>query len=248
MKKNSIVCEIWGCSDTVLFIFAGCAAEFSINKEVDWLYFTGKLPQDPLRRLFDTVRFAQAILFQDEKEALKAINQVNKAHHNVEAARGREIPQWAYRDVLYMLIDYTIKSFEITTRKLSSSEKEDVFLHFRWVGEHMKINELPRSYKIWLIDREQHLRSNTSFSQYSQDLYKQYRKHLGAMRYLLLMEIQQLILVKTVKRKLGLKGKSRLQVFVPLYQKVRLLKLFKFIQYQMMPSKYLKEIKQLNRF
>lgn len=147
-----------------------------------------------------------------------------------------------------MLIDYTIKSFEIATRKLSTSEKEDVFQHFQWVGEHMKITDLPKDYESWLLEREQHLRSNTSFSQYSQDLYKQYRKHLGAMRYLLLIEVQQLILVKTAKRKLGLKGKSRLQVFVPLYQKVRLLKLFKFIQYQMMPSKYLKKIKQLNRF
>lgn len=248
MNKNSIVREIWGHSDTVLFIFAGCAAEFSVNKEVDWLYFTGKLPQDPLGRLFDTVKFAQAILFQKEKEALKAINQVNKAHHNVEAARGREIPQWAYRDVLYMLIDYSIKSFEVTTRNLSKAEKIEVFQHFRWVGEHMAITELPTNYKAWLIDREQHLRNNLSYSQYSTDLYKQYRKHLGSMRYLLLIEVQKLILSPTVKRKLGLKSKSKLSILVSLYQKSRHFKLFKFIQYQMMPSKYLKEIKQLNRF
>ncbi|MEJ7663471.1 MAG: hypothetical protein WKG07_29945 [Hymenobacter sp.] len=39
----------------VLFIFAGAAAEFALNKAVDWLYFTGRLPADPLGRLFSTV-------------------------------------------------------------------------------------------------------------------------------------------------------------------------------------------------
>ena len=42
-----------GKGDTILFIFAGAgAAEFALNKAVDWLYFTGKLPTDPLGRLF----------------------------------------------------------------------------------------------------------------------------------------------------------------------------------------------------
>ena len=48
VAKNSIVRQIWGKSDTVLFIFAGAAAEFALNKAVDWLYFTGRLPADPL--------------------------------------------------------------------------------------------------------------------------------------------------------------------------------------------------------
>ena len=45
--KGSVVREIWGKGDTILFIFAGAAAEFSLNKAVDWLYYTGKLPADP---------------------------------------------------------------------------------------------------------------------------------------------------------------------------------------------------------
>ena len=50
VKKDSIIREIWGKSDTVLLIFAGAAAEFALNRAVDWLYFTGKLPADPLGR------------------------------------------------------------------------------------------------------------------------------------------------------------------------------------------------------
>jgi hypothetical protein len=40
--KGSIVREIWGSSDTVLLVFAGSAAEFALNRSVDWLYFTGR--------------------------------------------------------------------------------------------------------------------------------------------------------------------------------------------------------------
>ena len=60
--KNSIIREIWGSPDTTLFIFAGAAAEFAVNKAVDWLYFTGRLPADPLARLFSTVVYSQKII------------------------------------------------------------------------------------------------------------------------------------------------------------------------------------------
>jgi len=63
VRENSIVRKIWGKSDTILFIFAGASAEFALNKAVDWLYFTGKLPQDPLGRLFSTVSYARSIVF-----------------------------------------------------------------------------------------------------------------------------------------------------------------------------------------
>ena len=62
VQQDSIVRKIWGNADTVMFIFAGAAAEFALNKAVDWLYFTGKLPKDPLGRLFSTVNYAKVIV------------------------------------------------------------------------------------------------------------------------------------------------------------------------------------------
>ncbi len=56
-------------ADTILFAFAGSAAEFALNQAVDWLFNTGKLPADPLGRLFSTARFAQDIAFADEATA-----------------------------------------------------------------------------------------------------------------------------------------------------------------------------------
>ena len=105
VSEHSIVRKIWGEADTVLLIFAGAAAEFTLNKAVDWLYFTGRLPADPLGRLFSTVEYARHIIFSEEGEAIKAIHKITAIHKTVEASRGAQIPDWAYRDVLFMLID-----------------------------------------------------------------------------------------------------------------------------------------------
>src|ERR1700729_4087968 len=94
VEKKSIVRKIWGKSDTVLFIFAGAAAEFALNKAVDWLYFTGRLPADPLGRLFATVAYARQIIFAKKDDALKAIGQITAIHQGVEKKRGANIPDW----------------------------------------------------------------------------------------------------------------------------------------------------------
>src|SRR5690348_1100680 len=117
VEKNSVVREIWGKSDTVLFIFAGAAAEFALNKAVDWLYFTGKLPADPIGRLFSTVRYARSIVFSSMDDAHKAIDTIRRIHTAVEENRGSHIPDWAYRDVLFMLIHYSIASYELLEHK-----------------------------------------------------------------------------------------------------------------------------------
>ena len=41
---QSVVRQIWGKSDTILFIFAGASADFALNKAVEWRYFTGRRP------------------------------------------------------------------------------------------------------------------------------------------------------------------------------------------------------------
>src|SRR6201989_714927 len=96
VHPNSIVRRIWGRGDTILFIFAGSAAEFALNKAVDWLYFTGRLPADPLGRLFSTVAYARKIVFSNEENALAAIDTISAIHKGVEANRGASIPDEAY--------------------------------------------------------------------------------------------------------------------------------------------------------
>src|SRR3954470_17993481 len=95
VHTDSILRKIWGKSDIILFIFAGAAAEFALNKAVDWLYFTGKLPKDPLGRLFSTVSYARRIVFSTTDDAHKAIDTIRGIHSAVEGARGASIPDWA---------------------------------------------------------------------------------------------------------------------------------------------------------
>ncbi len=203
VEKNSIVRKIWGKSDTVLFIFAGAAAEFALNKAVDWLYFTGKLPSDPIGRLFSTVRYARRIVFSSMDDANKAIDTMRQIHTAVEQNRGAAIPDWAYRDVLFMLIHYSIASYELLEKKLCDEEKEEVFNVFYRVGARMGLKELPLTYIEWLPVRKAHLMEDLQKSDHTADLFKQYKKHLGAMRFKVLIEAQKLVVPDRCIRSAG---------------------------------------------
>src|SRR5580704_262443 len=204
VKEGSIVRTIWGRGDTVLLIFAGASAEFALNKAVDWLYFTGRLPADPLGRLFSTVTYAQRIVFAAEHSALAAIDSITAIHKGVEEKRGASIPAGAYLDVLFMLIGYSVASFELLERRLTAAEKDEVFDVFYRVGRRMGLAGLPDNYTAFEGLREQHLRDNLVRSEFSLDLYRQYRKHLGFVRYRLLLQAQMLLTPSHVRRLLGL--------------------------------------------
>lgn len=246
VDKNSIVRKIWGKGDTILFIFAGAAAEFALNKAVDWLYFTGKLPSDPLGRLFSTVKYSKDIIFSSEEDAHKSIDIIRKIHNNVEQSRGASIPDWAYRDVLFMLIHYSIASYELLERKLTDEEKEEAYNVFYRVGTRMGLTELPLTYVDWLPVRKEHLIENLKPSKYTFDLFKQYKKHLGNTRYGLLIEAQKLVVPKHVKKLLYLNDSSLLTPVIPVYKFTRVIKMDSLLKDMLLPSAYKKEIKELD--
>ncbi|MGV3528483.1 MAG: oxygenase MpaB family protein [Flavisolibacter sp.] len=246
VSKESIVRTIWGKGDTILFIFAGSAAEFALNKAVDWLYFTGKLPADPLGRLFETVSYAREIVFSEKQKALDAIDRIRHIHTAVENARGSTIPAWAYRDVLYMLIHYSIAAYELLERKLTDDEKEEVFRVFRRLGERMELKELPVSFPDWLKSRREHLLQDLAHSDYTADLFQQYKKHLGVVRYQLLKEGQVLVVPDSVRRMLGFKKFSLLSPVVPVYKLSRKVHADTLIKALILPPDYKQQIKDLD--
>jgi hypothetical protein len=246
VHKDSIVRKIWGKGDTILFIFAGASAEFALNKAVDWLYFTGRLPSDPLGRLFSTVGYARRIVFSPEEGALKAIDTMRTIHSAVEQNRGDKIPDWAYRDVLFMLIYYSIASYELLERKLTEPEKADVFDVFYRMGDRMGIAGLPTSYNEWLLMREVHLENDLDLSDYSVDLYQQYKKHLGVFRFFLLKQGQVMVVPEKVRTLLRLGKLSFLTPVVPVYRILRYLKLDWMIKSVILPNDYKKQIKDLD--
>ncbi|MES2773960.1 MAG: oxygenase MpaB family protein [Bacteroidota bacterium] len=246
VEQNSIVRKIWGKSDTVLFIFAGASAEFALNKAVDWLYFTGKLPADPLGRLFSTVAYARKIVFSSMDEAHKAIDTLRDIHTAVEQKRGSSIPDWAYRDVLFMLIHYSIASYELLEKKLSDEEKEEVYNVFYRVGARMGLKELPLTYIEWLPVRATHLKENLQKSEYTADLFKQYKKHLGAMRFKVLTEGQKLVVPAIVRQLLDFSNFSLLTPVVPVYKVSRLMKMDWLLKNILLPADYKDQINELD--
>ncbi len=246
VEKTSVVRKIWGKSDTILFIFAGASAEFALNKAVDWLYFTGRLPADPLGRLFSTVRYARRIVFSPMDEANKAIDTMRQIHSVVEQNRGDVIPDWAYRDVLFMLIHYSIASYELLEKKLNDEEKEEVYNVFYRVGVRMGLKELPDNYIDWIPVRQSHLIADLVKSDYTADLFKQYKKHLGAMRFKVLIEGQKLVVPQRVKELLHFSDFSLLSPVVPVYKISRLMKMDWLLKNILLPSDYKDQINELD--
>jgi len=206
VQRDSIVRTIWGNPDLVLLIFAGSAAEFALNRAVDWLFFTGEIPRDPIGRLFSTVRYAQEIVFGDEEKARRTLDRINAQHAAVEHDRGQTIPDWAYRDVLYMLVDYSLRAYVLLYGPLSQRQKSELFEVFLRIGEGLHISELPRTYEEWKLDRQAHLVRDLRYSKLTAMLFDSYRRHLGVWRYWLLLEVQAALVPDEVRRLLRVKA------------------------------------------
>ena len=246
VEQESVVRKIWGKSDTILFIFAGASAEFALNKAVDWLYYTGRLPTDPLGRLFSTVKYARMIVFSEMEAANAAIDKIAAIHTAVEQSRGSQIPDWAYRDVLFMLIHYSISSFQLLERKLTGEEKEEVFNVFYRVGVRMGLKELPTNYKAWLDSHQQHLQNDMVKSDFTTDLYKQYKKHLGFVRYQLLIEGQKLVVPSKVAILLGFSKVYFLKPVLWVYRLSKKLRVDNLLKAAILPKAYKEEIRELD--
>jgi len=179
-------------------------------------------------------------------EANKTIDTIRKIHTAVEQNRGFAIPDWAYRDVLFMLIHYSIASYELLEKKLSDKEKEDVYDVFYRVGKGMGLKELPKTYTEWLPVREAHLLSDLQKSKYTEDLFRQYKKHLGAMRFRVLIEGQKLVVPARVRELLQFSDFSLLTPVVPVYKISKLMKMDWVLKNILLPSDYKDQINELD--
>jgi len=247
VPPGSVVRRIWGDADVILLVFAGSAAEFALNRAVDWLFFTGKLPADPIARLFSTVRYAQEIVFASKAKAEQAIAQMAAIHAGVEGKRGYSIPDWAYRDVLYMLIDYSERAYETLHGPLTDPEREELFQTFRAVGAGMRVPSQPMSYTDWKSDRQTHLDRDLVRSEYTDKLFRRYREQLGGWRYRLLRQAQALLVPEPVSRLLNLPEKPLLAYSIGLYGILNALKLRSVVQRVLLPADYLAQIRGLDR-
>lgn len=247
VDRRSIVRHIWGNPDLILLIFAGAAAEFALNRAVDWLFFTGKIPGDPIGRFFATVAYAQEIVFADEAGAQRALDRINAAHRAVEHARGQSIPDWAYRDVLYLLIDYSERSHQLLYRPLSTAEQQELYAVFQRVGVGLHISDLPATYAEWRHDRQRHLERDLSYGDYTRRLYEEYRRHLGEWRYRVLLQVQAWLVPDRVRGLLGLNAPGLVVLCAPMFAVIEWLRLPSLARRLLIPQQYWKDAQKLGR-
>jgi hypothetical protein len=146
-----------------------------------------------------------------------------------------------------MLIDYSIRSTELLGHRLTEADKMEVFDVFHRVGARMGLKGLPNDYLHWHKMRAGYLMTNLVRSPYTDDLYRQYQRHLGIFRYYLLRQVQTLLVPKKVRQLLSL---PRLPLFYPLiilYRVARWLKFDRLIKALVLPAAYKTEIAALDK-
>jgi hypothetical protein len=142
-----------------------------------------------------------------------------------------------------MLIDYSRASFELLDRKMTDAEKEELFDVFRRLGHGLKIPGLPSSYAEWQVERERHLNNDLVSGHLTEDLLKQYRKHLGSVRYAVLIEAQKLVVPPKVYELLRLKSTRWLSPVFAVYRLCRRLGLDGVLQRIALPAEVRKQAK-----
>ena len=198
--------RIWRSPDVIMLLFVGSAADFALNKAVDWLFFTNALPSAPLDRFFETVQFGQTLAFGDEAAVQAWIARVNGMHRAVEQARNAQIPAWGYRDVLFFGLDYTERGYVVVYGPLTAAERQANFSWWMAVGEALHIENLPRTYAEYQSERAAQLQTDFERSALTDKLYLCYRRALAARwRMWLLYAVQASLVPAPVRQMLGLR-------------------------------------------
>ena len=230
-----------------MLVFAGSAAEFGLNRAVDWLFVSGDLPRDPIGRFFSTASYARRIAFGSRQDAERAFASIRGAHTGVERQRGGRIPDWAHRDVLYMLIDHSERAFRALHRPLTAAEQDDLYDVFRRIGEGLGIPELPPSYPAWLTDRERHLENDLAVSEHTRALDRAYQRDVGAWRMVIVRQLQAVLAPARVRELLGLPRRPWIRLFLPLHGLIVKFRLRSLAQSLLVPRDHLGALHALER-
>jgi hypothetical protein len=145
-----------------------------------------------------------------------------------------------------MLIHYSIASFELLERRMTAAEKQELYDVFFRMGYRMHLQGLPPDYIDWLPLRNKHLQEDLAKSEYTTDLFKQYKKNLGAFRYKILWEGQKLVVPERVKELLQMAPLSLATPLLGAYKVSRKVKLDWFLKSIILPSEYKAQIKDLD--
>ena len=110
----------------------------------------------------------------------------------------------------------------------------------------MGVNGLPHTFAEFQKMRNEHLDQNMQHSHYTGDLFKQYRKHLGDIRFGILVEAQTLVVPQQVRELLCFRKISLLNPLLAIYKIGRAIHIDWLFKAIILPDKYKKEIVELD--
>ena len=146
-----------------------------------------------------------------------------------------------------MLVDYSERAYELLYRPLLSLEQDELYTVFRRIGDGLQIPELPTNYAEWRRDRERHINRDLIYSSHTSQLYKQYRRHLGPLRYCLLLELQALLVPEKVQRLLHLSPNQLVANLVGIYGIVEKCNLQSVVHTLLIPPQYWAEMRKFDK-
>jgi hypothetical protein len=130
---------------------------------------------------------------------------------------------------------------------LTQSQKHDLFEVFLRIGEGLHVAELPKTYAEWQPDRQRHLLRDLRYSKHTSMLFQAYRRHLGAWRYYLLLEVQALLVPDEVRRLLNLNTNRLISGLVQTYGIVNSFNLQPLVHSLLIPPRYWSEVRGFDR-
>jgi hypothetical protein len=110
----------------------------------------------------------------------------------------------------------------------------------------MQLKCLPAGYLQWVQMRQEHLQNDLAYSDYTTDLFKQYKKHLGPVRYLILKQVQALVSPPVVKNLLNLGKRVWFMPVLAGYKLFRAVHLENMVKEIILPNQYKSQIKALD--
>lgn len=239
--------KLWTDLDHILLVYVGAAAEFSLVEENHWLFYTNKLPSNPLERLISTFVWNRKVMMTSAEDAEALAKTIRGFHDQVERERKREqggnpqISNQGFKAVGAMLIEYALKAEEyLENREVSAGEKELYYQDQRGFFEAMGIRDWEESYEAFKEAREKRMPDELVVNKHTGDLFISYRRDLGGFRTWILKHFMAWFVPEHVRKSLNLKKAAW---FAPAY---RLYPLFhghfpaKILHNLLLPRKVLK--------
>jgi len=224
---SEITRTIWGDAENIVLIYVGAAAEFALNPENHWLFYTGKLPTDPLHRFDKTLRYQRKLFFMPQEAVPALVKHIRAIHNDVEERRSREqaeikISDQAYLQVFSMLIEYGILGYEyLHQRKLSQNQRETYFNDIRALALMMEVRDFPDDYRDYLSRRDRMVVNELQRNEFTQKLMSAYQKSLPLFCYWALLQFQARFIHPTLGSRLNLKTNRFFGLAYWLYPRVR---------------------------